>query len=85
MSLRYNFYDSSISYAYFPGDRLTKMVFTGYNPGKEMERHLTVQVSTESSGKDYTTVFDGNCTIPQGGTADACIPMRCRLSRTQGT
>lgn len=75
VSLRYNFYDSSISYAYFPGDRLTKMVFTGYNPGKEMERHLTVQVSTESSGKDYTTVFDGNCTIPQGGTADACIPM----------
>ena len=72
VSLRYDF---DYPWVYFAGDHLTRLAFAGYNPGKEMERHLTVQVSTDMNGKNFTTVFDGNCTIPQGGTADACIPL----------
>ena len=39
-----------------------------------MERHFTVQMSTGTS-LNFITVFDGNCTIPHGGTEDACIPL----------
>lgn len=62
---------------YFSGDYLTRIVFIGYNPGKELERHLTVEVSPGLGGAEsnFTTVFDGDCIIPQGGSADACIPM----------
>ena len=66
-------YGSAYQY-YFAGDCLTGLVFTGYNPGKEMERHFTVQMSTGTS-LNFVTVFDGNCTIPHGGTEDACIPL----------
>ena len=59
-----------------PGDYLTRLVFNGYNPGNEFKRHVTLQISLDISGRSgYTTVFDGECTIPSGGTADACIPM----------
>lgn len=60
---------------YSAGDYLTKLVFKGYNPGKEVERHLIVQVCTDYHERNFATVFDGNCTIPSGGTKDACIPM----------
>lgn len=72
VSLRYQ---ADVSVPVFVGDRLTRMVFTGYNPGNEMVRHFTVQVSTDLSGKRFTTVYDADCTIPHGGSADACIPL----------
>ncbi len=61
---------------YYPGDFLTRLVFKGYNPGRELERHVTVQISTDIFGRnDFTTVYDGNCIIPSGGTSEECIPM----------
>ena len=73
VSIKYGWWISSPWY--YAGDYLTKLVFRGYNPGKEVKKHLTVQVSTDNMGKHFTTVFDGNCTIPSGGTEDTCIPM----------
>lgn len=55
-------------------DRLTRLVFKGYNPGKEIKRHLTVKI-TEDKGRNPAVIFDGDYTIPHGGTADNRIPL----------
>ena len=55
------------------GHYITSMVFKGYNPGKELTRHLKVTLKF-NSGTIYT-VYDGDYTIPSGGTAEECIPL----------
>lgn len=67
------------------GDKLSKLTFYGYNPGKELRKHLKLWIKTDDSlyGRDINTddvaqmacVFDGDCTIPCGGTAESHIPL----------
>ena len=61
------------------GDLITGITFRGYNPGEEQTRHFTVWLKNDnsmglpyefSSTDDMTKVFDGDCTIMNGGTID---------------
>lgn len=55
------------------GDYITKLVYKGYNPGKELTRHLKVTLSFNPHQE--FVVCEGDYIIPNGGTADACIPL----------
>ena len=63
------------------GDLITGISFQGYNPGKELTRHFTVWMMNEknltyrppqqfTSTDEMTKVFEGDCTILHGGTAE---------------
>ena len=58
-------------------DNITSISFKGYNPGKEQVRHLKVWLASGESGRysEEVCVFDDNCSIPKGGTAEECIPL----------
>jgi len=73
---------SSIQLAYrniaaVSGDKITCISFKGYNPGKEQVRHLKVWLASGESGRysEEVCVFDDDCSIPKGGTAEECIPL----------
>ncbi len=55
----------------FGGDLITQMSFTGYNPGGEVKRHVTI---THSRGSG-DVVFDGDVIILSGGTSDSPISL----------
>jgi hypothetical protein len=74
VSFRYVLHVIGNRLRFFQNDRLTRLMFKGYNPGKEIKRHLTVSIS-EDSRKNPIVIFDGDYTIPHGGTADNCIPL----------
>lgn len=67
------------------GDNVSKLTFYGYNSGKELRRHLKVWIKGDESldGRNINMddvdkiacVFDGDCTIPCGGTAESHIPL----------
>ena len=61
------------------GDQITGITFRGYNLGEEKTRHLTIWAKRDyemgvitkfSSTDEMTKVFEGDCTILHGGTAD---------------
>lgn len=54
-------------------DYITKLVYKGYNPGKELTRHLKVTLSFNPHQE--FVVCEGDYIIPHGGTADACISL----------
>ena len=58
-------------------DNITSISFKGYNPGREQVRHLKVWLASGESGRysEEVCVFDDNCSIPKGGTAEECIPL----------
>ena len=58
-------------------DNITGISFNGYNPGKEQVRHLKVWLASGESGRysEEVCVFDDDCSIPRGGTAEECIPL----------
>lgn len=58
------------------GDIMTGLFFHGYNPGKEQVRSLKVWLSGRA-GKyaEPVCVYDGECMIPRGGTAEEYIPL----------
>lgn len=59
----------------FQGDYLSGLEFRGYNPGLELTRHVSIRVSTDLLGKEFATAFEGDCTIPAGGTKEASISL----------
>jgi len=55
---------------------LTKVVFKGYNPGTEVQRHVKLWVNDMPGTLSHNIlVFDGDCVIPSGGSADERIPL----------
>jgi hypothetical protein len=60
------------------GDLITGITYKGYNPDEEITRHLTVWIRHDEIGRIWnftsmdkmTKVFDGDCKILHGGTAD---------------
>ena len=61
------------------GDLITGVTFKGYNPGKEKTRHLSVWMRNDyelrmpgdfTSVDEMTKVYEGDCKILHGGTAN---------------
>ena len=61
------------------GDLITGVTFKGYNPGKEQTRHLSVWMRNDyelrmpgdfTSVDEMTKVYEGDCKILHGGTAN---------------
>ena len=68
------------SYTYIPfsamlqsNDCMTGLLFKGYNPGEELTRHLKVTLDFVSYKR--FVVYEGDCTIPHGGTPESSIPL----------
>ncbi len=67
------------------GDFIYKLSFRGYNPGKEISRHLKIWMRNDDSMSErdirtadvskMTCVFDGDCTIPGGGSREEHISL----------
>ena len=64
------------------GDMVTQLAFKGYNPGEAFTRHIVVWMSNTLSrriedtySETLTKVFEGDCTIASGGSADERIPL----------
>ena len=68
------------------GDVITQLTYKGYNPGKPFTRHFIVWMSNTqktdikdqdvmAAAETMTKVFEGDCTIPAGGSADERIPL----------
>lgn len=53
----------------YKGDVVTKLMFKGYNPGRQLTRHVHVK----AVNAEAFDVFDGDCTIPSGGSAEEAI------------
>jgi hypothetical protein len=58
------------------GERIGGISFHGYNPGKELKRHLRVWITeldvrwvSEQDQDKWVCVYDGDCTIPSGGSS----------------
>ena len=56
-----------------PDDIVTNLSFRGYNLGKEQTRHIKIWMSSEMHEANYKLVYDGDYTIPHGGTAEERI------------
>ena len=54
----------------YNGDLVTHLRFKGYNPGRELTRHVKVKSVYGFGVDEYADVFDGDCTIPSGGSAE---------------
>lgn len=75
-----------LTFAYL-GERIGGISFHGYNPGKELKRHLRVWMTElwltelwERRGNEqyqdkWVCVYDGDCTIPSGGSSSEHIPL----------
>ena len=68
------------------GDKITKIGYTGYNPGAEVERHVIIWMQNVSSSvqrvgggftsvDDMTKVFEGDIVIKSGGEPDHWIQL----------
>ena len=53
----------------YKGDVITKLKFMGYNPGRQLIRHVHVK----TVNAEAVDVFDGDCIIPSGGSAEESI------------
>lgn len=62
------------------GDFIGGISYYGYNPGKELKRHVKIWM-TEQDNKvvnqedKWFCVYDGDITIPSGGSSDEHIPL----------
>lgn len=70
----------------YQGDLITQLTYDGYNPGEAFTRHLVVWMENtqlrdlrNQNGKtpqeSMTKVYEGDCTIAAGGSADERIPL----------
>ena len=64
------------------GDMVTQLTFKGYNPGEAFTRHVVVWMSNtlsrrieDTDSESLTKVFEGDCIIASGGSADERIPL----------
>lgn len=59
------------------GEKITKIIFKGYNTGKTLQRHVKVYMKEALTSTMGTAicVFDGECNIAQGGSKDECITL----------
>ena len=55
-------------------EQVTKLTFKGYNPGEAQKRHVKVWLSDHFSNDDKC-LFDADCTISQGGSAEESITL----------
>ena len=60
------------AYHIFDGDSIVRICFKGYNPGGAINRHVTVKLE-DRYDRYVHTIFDGDCTIPHGGSAEKSI------------
>ena len=67
-------YGDIVKYNIGIDEKIKKIVFKGYNPGSEQTRHVKLSINCDN-GSGYTVVYDGDCVIPHGGTADDCIEL----------
>lgn len=71
------------SYHVFDGDSIIRIFFKGYNPGKEIVRHVTLKLK-DNFGRYVYTFFDADCVIPHGGSAEEDIVLLdLRLPKAQ--
>lgn len=56
------------------GELVTKLAFKGYNLGNAQTRHVKVWLSNRFT-KNAKCLFDGDCTIPHGGSAGESITL----------
>lgn len=59
----------------FDGDIITKVAFWGYNTGGEVKRHVRLSVPEASVPRNQVVLFDGDCVIPQAGTAEEPVAL----------
>ncbi len=68
------------------GDLITQLSYKGYNPGEAFTRHFVVWMANTrqrdvrdqngmTPSESMTKVFEGDCTIAAGGSADERIPL----------
>lgn len=57
-----------------PNELVTKLTFKGYNPGEALTRHVKVWLSSRFD-TDAKCLFDADCTIPHGGSAEKSITL----------
>jgi len=68
------------------GNMITQLTYRGYNPGDSFTRHFVVWMENTQQRDildqydltpttSMTKVFEGDCTIPSGGTAEDRIPL----------
>jgi hypothetical protein len=67
-------YGDIIKYNIGVDEKIKRIAFKGYNPGSEQTRHVKLSINC-NNWTGYTVVFDGDCVIPHGGTADDCIEL----------
>ena len=70
----------------YRGDLVTQLTYKGYNLGEAFTRHFVVWMANTQQrdirdqygmtpSESMTKVFEGDCTIAAGGSADECIPL----------
>lgn len=70
----------------YQGDLITQLSYKGYNLGEAFTRHFVVWMANTQQrdirdqygmtpSESMTKVFEGDCTIAAGGSADECIPL----------
>jgi hypothetical protein len=72
-TVTYKYYSTSSNMRV--GDMFAGITYMGYNPGKELTRHIKVWMWNSNGEKDLEPLFDGDCVIPSGGSADEHIPL----------
>ena len=70
---RFHYQASSVPI--FRDDAVTSLAFKGWNPGQEQVRHVKVTQVKGSVPYQYKVLYDGDCLIPAGGSADECIAL----------
>ena len=70
---RFHYQASSVPI--FRDDAVTSLAFKGWNPGHEQVRHVKVTQVKGFVPYQYKVLYDGDCLIPAGGSADECIAL----------
>lgn len=80
---------STVEFSYFAllayttinqGDYIGGISYYGYNPGKELKRHVKIWMTEQytkvvDQEDKWFCVYDGDITIPSGGSSDELIPL----------
>ena len=66
-------YFNHFGYIAYAGDYVAGISYYGYNPGKELKRHVKIWM-TERKG-EWICMYDGDITIPSGGSEDEHISL----------
>ena len=66
-------YFNHFGYIAYAGDYVAGISYYGYNPGKELKRHVKIWM-TERQG-EWICMYDGDVVIPSGGSEDEHISL----------